>query len=131
MSTKIHATCDALGNPTGFHLTPGHASDLAGAEALLPQLLEHVHALLADRAYDAQERVIDRLEQAGVTVVIPPKAHRLQPRPYDKHLYEARHLIENFFAKLKQYRALATRYDKRAVSFLGAIYLAASVVLLN
>ena len=131
MSTKIHATCDALGNPTGFHLTPGHASDLAGAEALLPQLLEHVHALLADRTYDAQERVIDRLEQAGVTVVIPPKAHRLQPRPYDKHLYEARHLIENFFAKLKQYRALATRYDKRAVSFLGAIYLAASVVLLN
>ena len=131
MSTKIHATCDALGNPTGFHLTPGHASDLAGAEALLPDLLKHVHALLADKAYDAQERVIDRLEQAGVTVVIPPKANRLQPRPYDKHLYEARHLIENFFAKLKQYRALATRYDKRAVSFLGAIYLAASVVLLN
>ena len=131
MSTKIHATCEALGNPTGFHLTPGHASDLAGAEALLPQLLEHVHALLADRAYDAQARVIARLEQAGVTVVIPPKAHRLQPRPYDKHLYEARHLIENFFAKLKQYRALATRYDKRAVSFLGALYLAASVVLLN
>ena len=97
----------------------------------MPQLLEHVHALLADRAYDAQERVIARLEQAGVTVVIPPKANRLQPRPYDKHLYEARHLIENFFAKLKQYRALATRYDKRAVSFLGAIYLAASVVLLN
>ena len=131
MSTKIHATCDALGNPTGFHLTPGHASDLVGAEALLPQLLQHVQALLADRAYDAQERVIARLEQAGVTVVIPPKANRLQPRPYDKPLYEARHLIENFFAKLKQYRALATRYDKRAVSFLGAIYLAASVVLLN
>ena len=66
-----------------------------------------------------------------MTVVIPPKANRLQPRPYDKHLYQARHLIENFFAKLKQYRALATRYDKRAVSFLGAIYLAAAVILLN
>ena len=131
MSTKIHTTCDALGNPTGFHLTPGHAADLAGAEALLPRLLQHIHALLADKAYDAQERVIARLEQAEVTVVIPPKANRLQPRPYDKHLYQARHLIENFFAKLKQYRALATRYDKRAVSFLGAIYLAASVVLLN
>lgn len=131
MSTKIHATCDALGNPTGFHLTPGHASDLAGAEALLPNLLKHVRALLADKAYDAQARVIARLEQAKVTVVIPPKANRLQSRPYDKHLYKARHLIENFFAKLKQYRALATRYDKRAVSFLGAIYLAASVVLLN
>ena len=131
MSTKIHATCDALGNPTGFHLTPGHASDLAGVEALLPQLLKHIHALLADKAYDAQERVIDPLEKAAVTVVIPPKANRLQPRPYDTHLYKARHLIENFFAKLKQYRALATRYDKRAVSFLGAIYLAAAVVLLH
>ena len=63
--------------------------------------------------------------------MIPPKAQRRQPRSYDKHLYQARHLIENFFAKLKQYRALATRYDKRAVSFLGALYLAASVILLN
>ena len=131
MSTKLHATCDALGNPTGLHLTPGHASDLAGADALLPEVVKHVQAVLADRAYDAQTRVLDLLEQAGVTSVIPPKANRTQPRPYDKYLYQARHLIENFFAKLKQYRALATRYDKRAVSFLGAIYLAASVILLN
>ena len=131
MSTKLHATCDALGNPTSFHLTPGHASDLAGADALLPDLVKHIQALLADTAYDAQERVLDVLEQAEVTIVIPPKTNRRQPRPYDTHLYQARHLIENFFAKLKQYRALATRYDKRAVSFLGAIYLAASVILLN
>ena len=74
---------------------------------------------------------MNALEKAEVAVVIPPKANRRQPRTYDTHLYKARHLIENFFAKLKQYRALATRYDKRAVSFLGAIYLAASVVLLN
>ena len=57
--------------------------------------------------------------------------NRIHKRSYDKDLYTARHLIENFFAKLKQYRAIATRYDKRAVSFLGAIYLAASVILLN
>ena len=131
MSTKLHATCDALGNPTSFHLTPGHASDLAGADALLPDLVQHIQALLADTAYDAQERVLDVLEKAEVTIVIPPKTNRRQPRPYDTHLYQARHLIENFFAKLKHYRALATRYDKRAVSFLGAIYLAASVILLN
>ena len=66
-----------------------------------------------------------------MTVVILPKANRRQPRPYDTPLYQARPLIENFFATLKQYRALATRYDKRAVSFLGAIYLAAAVILLN
>ena len=131
MSTKLHATCDALGNPTGLHLTPGHASDLAGADALLPEVVRHVQAVLADRAYDAQTRVLDLLAQAGVTSVIPPKTNRRHLRPYDKYLYQARHLIENFFAKLKQYRALATRYDKRAVSFLGASYLAASVILLN
>ena len=131
MSPKLHATCDALGNPTSFPLTPGHASDLTGADALLPDFVQHARAVLADRAYDAQERVLDVLKKAEVTIVIPPKAKRRQPRPYDKYLYQARHLIENFFAKLKQYRALATRYDKRALSFRGAIYLAASVILLN
>ena len=131
MSTKIHTTCDALGNPTGFHLTPGQASDLDGADALLPALVAKIDAVLADKAYDAQERVLAVLEQAGVTIVIPPKANRRHPRTYDKELYKARHLIENFFAQLKQYRALATRYDKRAVSFLGAIHLAAAVILLN
>jgi transposase len=63
--------------------------------------------------------------------VIPPKRNRTAPRGYDKDLYKARHLIENFFAKLKQYRAIATRYDKRAKNFLGAIYLAAVVIWLN
>ena len=93
--------------------------------------MPHIRALLADRAYDAQERVLAVLEQAAVTIVIPPKTNRRQLRPYDTPLYQARHLIENFFAKLKQYRALATRYDKRAGSFLGAISLAASGILLH
>src|SRR5436190_2020884 len=87
--------------------------------------------LIADKAYDAEERVLQPLAQAGKTAVIPPKANRRDPRPYDKDLYKARHLIENFFAKLKQYRAIATRYDKRAVYFLGAIHLAAAVIWLN
>jgi transposase len=63
--------------------------------------------------------------------VIPSKRNRTNPREYDTDLYKARHLIENFFAKLKQYRAIATRYDKLKVNFLGAIYLAATVVWLN
>jgi transposase len=75
--------------------------------------------------------VLDPLGQAGKAAVIPPKANRKDPRPYDKDLYKARHLIENFFAKLKQYRAIATRYDKRASHFLGAIQLAAAVIWLN
>ena len=112
-------------------LTPGHASDRAGADARLPEVVNRVQALLADRASDAYERVLAVLKQAEVPSVIPPKAHRRQPRSADQHLYQARHLIENFFAQLKQYRALATRSDKRATSFLGALYLAASVILLN
>ena len=126
MSTKIHATVDALGNPTGFHLTPGQASDLEGADVLLPPL--QAGAVLADKAYDADERVLKVLEKSGKIAVIPPKANRKLQRDYDKDLYKARHLIENFFANLKQFRAIATRYDKTARNFLAAIYFAASVI---
>ena len=129
MCTKIHATVDALGNPLSFHLTPGQACDLDGADQLLPELV--ADTILADKAYDADRRVVELLIAQGKTVVIPSKSNRIAPREYDKDLYKARHLIENFFAKLKQYRAIATRYDKRATNFLGAIYLAASIIWLN
>lgn len=129
MSTKIHATVDALGHPTGLHLTPGQAHDLEGADVLL----EHTEAaaVIADKAYDAQARVIEPLLEAGKTVVIPSRSTRKEQREYDRHLYKARHLIENFFARLKQYRCIATRYDKTARNFLGAVHLAAAVVWLN
>ncbi len=120
---------DALGNPTGFALTPGQAHDLAGADALLPGL--EAGALIADKGFDAEERVLEPLERTGTMAVIPPKVSRKNQRSYDKDLYKARHLIENFFAKLKQYRAIAARYDKRATHFLGALHLAASVIWLN
>ncbi|MFZ1426415.1 MAG: IS5 family transposase, partial [Geminicoccaceae bacterium] len=123
------ATVDALGNPTGFALSPGQAHDLEGADALLPDLAAGV--LIADKAFDAEARVIEPLAQAGKTAVIPPKANRKNLRPYDRDLYQARHLIENFFAKLKQYLAIATRYDKRATYFLAAVHLASVVIWLN
>lgn len=129
MSTKIHATCDALGNPTGFHLTAGQAHDLQGADVLLADI--EAGALLADKAYDADERVRQVLIAQGIEPVIPSKSNRNIAIDYDKDLYKARHLIENFFAKLKQYRAIATRYDKTARNFLSAVYMAASVVWLN
>ena len=118
LSTKIHATVDALGNPTGFVLTPGQACDLEGADVLLPTL--EAQAILADKGYDADERVIRLLEQVGKTVVIPPKRNRKDQREYNKELYKSRHLIENFFCKLKRFRAIATRYDKTARNFLAA-----------
>ena len=120
---------DALGNPVAFLLTPGQAHDLAGADDFLPRMA--AGTLLADKAYDADERVIGPLTTAGKTAVIPPKSTRKNPRTYDAELYEARHLIENFYCKLKQFRAIATRYDKTARNFLAAIHLVAAIIWLN
>jgi transposase len=128
LTTKIHASCDALGNPTGFHLTPGQMHDLQGSDELLPRILADVKQFLADKAYDAAKRVLDLLDQHDVEAVIPPRANRKEQRSYDEEVYKWRHLIENLFQKLKQYRAIATRYDKTAVAFLGGIHLAASVI---
>jgi transposase len=125
----MHTTVDALGNPTGFHLTPGQAHDLEGADVLLDDA--HADAVLADKAYDAQARVVEPLLKAGKAIVIPPRSTRKDQRDDDRHLYQARHLIENFFARLKQYRCIANRYDKTARNFLGAIHLAEAVVWLS
>jgi transposase len=87
--------------------------------------------LLADKAFDADARVIAPLLARRKSVVIPSKGNRKIQRDYDKEAYKARHLIENFFCKLKQYRAIATRYDKTARNFLAAIHLAAAIIWLN
>ena len=128
MSTKIHALVDALGNPLRFFLTPGQVHDLTGSDAL-PQMAADL--LIADKADDADQRVIAPLTAAGKATVIPPRQNRTAPRPFDQELYKARHLIENFFCKLEQFRAIATRYDKTATNFLAAIYLAAATIWLN
>ena len=112
-STKIHAACDALGNPTGFHLTPGQRHDLEGSDALMGTLTK-ADATLADKAYDVDERMRDKLKEKRCLAVIPSKKNRVNPTDYDKGLYKSRVLIENFFARLKQYRAIAMRYGKTA-----------------
>jgi transposase len=87
--------------------------------------------LIADKAFDADARVLEPLAAAGKSAVIPPRNNRSLPRDYDRELYAARHLIENFFAKIKQFRAIASRYEKTARNFLAAIHLVAAVVWLN
>ena len=81
---------DALGNPLAFLLTPGQAHHLEGADAVLPQM--QADTLLADKAFDADKRVIEPLLQVGKTPVIPSMPGRKQPRPYDRDLFVARHL---------------------------------------
>ncbi len=119
----------ALGNPTGLHLTGGQASALDGAGALLPEVA--AEALIADRGDDAEARVLAPLRAGGTAAVIPPRRNRTERRDYDAHLYETRHLIEHCSCKVKQVRAIATRYDKTARNFLAAVHLVATVILLN
>lgn len=102
---------------------------MEGADQLLPGI--EADTVIADKGFDADERVINPLLKAGKTVVIPPRGCRKEKRKYDQELYKARHLIENFFARLKQYRGIATRYDKTGLNFLAGVYLVASIIWLN
>ncbi|MGP9690095.1 IS5 family transposase [Psychrobacter sp. AOP22-C1-C5] len=129
LTTKIHTRTDAIGNPTGFYLTGGAAHDLCGSDELLDVSISQTW--FVDKACDADARVIELIKAVQGNAVIPSKCHRLQPRDFDKELYKARQLIENFFAKIKQYRAIATRYDKLACHFLSAIHLVSCVTWLN
>ena len=100
---------------------------------LAPQVevWKKIVTLIADKAFDADARVLAPLAAAGKTAVIPPRSNRSSPRDYDQELYATRHLIENFFAKIKQFRAIATRYEKTARNFLAGVQLVASVVWLG
>lgn len=102
-------------------LTAGQASDLQGAEALLPG--NAGRTLIADKGYDALHRVITPTLEAGKKVVIPSIRDARPQRTYDRGIYRLRHRVENFFARLKQWRGIATRYDKTARNFLGAVHL--------
>ena len=128
LSTKIHAAGDALGLPVRLIGSPGQRNDIAFAHELVDGL--DAEATLADKGYDA-DHLHDKLADAGATIVIPPKRNRKVQRPYDRDLYKERNIIERFFAKLKQFRRVATRYDKLLVNFMGFVKLAAIVIWLK
>ena len=124
LNTKIHALCDALGNPVQFVLTPGQRHDSQVAVELLTGAPPKAKALVADKAYDSNE-IIECAQEVGMEVVIPAKANRKQPRALDKDRYKARHLVENLFQRMKVFRRVATRFDKLDCMFLGFVHLAA------
>lgn len=127
-TTKIHALCDALGNPLRFILTGGERHDCTQALALLDGMCgNHV---LADKAYDAAY-IMEAAENIGAKVVIPPRSNSTMPRAYDKDLYKERNHIERMFGKLKQFRRIATRYDKTDAAFMGFIHVAAILLWLQ
>ncbi|OUD12943.1 IS5 family transposase [Thioflexithrix psekupsensis] len=104
--------------PLKVIITKGTTGDCTQAEALLEDL--EGDALLADRAYDTN-KIIELAASKAMEVVIPPKKNRKEPRPFDKELYQLRHLVENAFLHLKQWRGIATRYAKNTASFLAAV----------
>ena len=111
-----------------IHLTAGNVNDIVPAYALIEGLL--ADKLLADRAYDAN-KLLALAERQNHEVVIPPTPRRLIQRDYDIQTYKKRHLVECFFAKLKSFRRVATRYDKLAITFKAAVMLAACLVWLQ
>lgn len=125
MTTKVLALCDALGNLVRFVLLPGHRFDTVGVPPLLDGLA--FDALIADTAFDSNA-IVAALNERGAKIVIAQHARRTKPLPIDTEMYKWRHLIENFFCKLKEFKRIAMRADKTDTSFSAAIMLAAAVI---
>lgn len=128
MSTKIHALVEGLGALARFSLTGGQAGDSPQALPLLQGL--QPNSLSADKAYDT-DAILDHLAAKDIEAVIPPRIHRLIQRPFDRHQYKNRNLVERFFCRIKQFRRIATRYDKLAERFASLVALCASVIWLS
>ena len=125
MTTKILALTDALGNLVRFVLLPGQRFDTVGVAPLIDGI--EFDALIADKAFDANAIIAD-LDGRGAQVVISQHPRRASPRPIDEEMYKWRHLIENFFCKLKEFKRIAMRADKTDTSFNAMIHLAAAVI---
>ena len=125
--TKLHLAVDGLGNPVEFVLTGGQAADVTQADALIDG--QAFDAVIADKGYD-DEALVTRIEASDAAAVIPPRRNRRFQRAYDQHLYKERNLAERFINRIKQYRRVATRYEKTARNFMGFIQVAAIMVLL-
>ena len=125
MTTKILALTDALGNLVRFVLLPGQRFDTVGVPPLLNGI--SFDALIADKAFDSNVIIAD-LDERGAKVVIAQHPRRAKPLPLDAEMYKWRHLIENFFCKLKEFKRIAMRADKTDTSFTAIIHLAAAVI---
>jgi transposase len=124
LTTKIHALVDAAGLPIALKLTEGQAHDGRSAEDMLTKLADG-QILLADRAYDS-DAMRNALAERGAWANVKPMPNRKRRPAFSQFLYRYRNLVERFFNKLKHFRAVATRYDKRADNFLAGVKLASA-----
>ena len=120
----MHAAVDARGKPVRLTLTAGQRHDGPAVPALLRGL--RPNAVVADRAYDGGP-VRDLIAATGAAACVPPHPRRLRPFPFEPAIYRGRNLVERFFGRLKQFRRIATRYEKKARNYLGFVWLSAVV----
>ena len=119
---------NGLGLPTKFVLTPGQAADVTQADALLDGTTPEV--VIADRGYD-KKALVERIEGMGAEAVIPTQKGRKEQRDIDRERYKDRNLVERFWSKAKQFRRVATRYEKTARNFLAFLHVTSIMILLR
>ena len=127
-TSKIHAVVDGLGNLIAFTLTGGECSDVKKSYSLLKEY--HNTTVVADKGYDS-EALVQQLKNQQCIPIIPSRRTNRCPRVIDRHSYKERHLIENFFNKIKEYRKIATHYDKLASVYSAFICFAAVLIWLR
>jgi len=128
LSTKIHAAVDGLGNPVRLLLTAGQVSEHTQAEALIAGF--RADFVLTDKGYHS-DAFVAAIKGVRATPVIPPRSNRITPRDYDKEIYKERNLVERLFQKLKEYRRVATRYERLAVNYMTTLSLASVLIWLK
>ena len=127
-STKIHVAVNGLGMPVELKITPGQVADITVAESLLED--HDFKVAIGDKGYDSK-KFVNSIESRGAEAVIPPRSNAKEPREIDLHLYKERNLVERFISRIKQYRRVATRYEKTARNFLAFVQVASIMVLLQ
>jgi transposase len=118
---------NGLGMPVELKVTPGQVADITEAESLLQG--HDFEAAIGDKGFDSK-KLVDYIESRGAEAVIPPRSNLKDQREFDYHLYKERNLVERFINRIKQYRRVATRYEKTARNFLAFVQVAAVMVLL-
>lgn len=129
LTSKIHAVTDGKGYAMNFIITGGNTHDCTQAKNLMDSVIHKNMNVLADRAYDAN-KIIEYITFNSAVAVIPSRKNRKIQRDYDKEIYKNRNQIERFFNKLKQFRRIATRYDKLSSSFLSLVQLVATLIII-
>lgn len=124
-TTKVHALTDTLGRPVALHVTAGNVSDVTMAETLLAEVDDCRH-VLADKGY-VRDKLREKIRERGAKPVIPGRKSRRKPIRFDKVRYKFRWMVEAVFCRLKDFRRVATRYDKLARNFLSTLAIAAIV----